>query len=245
MIKVLIVLITFIIASIFSFLLGKNGLNKVLFYLQRVWTLFCFNALFWVAIYIIPLLSLSIPEQDKISTPSILLAIASIILPFLTIFIGNKIITYNKDIINVKYKNIMYGISALIGSISLIVFAFRNRNIKDSNADGILQYLIAPVGLLLGELFPLSCLYSNKGMKDAFEDNFIENYFFKGSLGWFVLVFSVFLNVFIAFIFNSEKVIHFIDNLSNIAFILSIGLALALSPIPYILYEKRNVNYRP
>lgn len=237
--KILIVLIIFIITIIISFLLGKNGLNKVRFYIQRVWTLLCFNALFGVAIYIIPLLSLSIPDQNKISTPSIVLTVASLLLPFLTILVGNKIITYNKDIIDVKYKNIIYLISAVIGSVSLIVFAFRHRNIEERDANAILQYLVAPVGLLLGELFPLNCLYSNKGIKKALVKNLKENYAFKGALGWVTIVFSFALNVIILLIFNCENVEHFIDDLSNIMFVLAIGLSLALSPVPYILFERK------
>lgn len=237
--KALIVLITFIIASIFSFLLGKKGLNKVHVYIQRGWTLFCYNTLFWVAIYIIPLLSLSIPEQNKISIPSLVLTIASLLLPFLTILVGNKIITYNKDIIDVKYKNIIYLISAAIGAISLITFAIKHRDIEDSNANDILQYLAAPVGLLLGELFPLNCLYSNKGIKEALGDNLKENYAFKENFGWVTIVFSCALNVIILIIFNCESVEHFIDDLSNIMFVLAIGLSLALSPVPYILFERK------
>ena len=217
-------------------------MNKVHEQIKSLWALFCFNALFWFAIYFIPLFALSFPEKNTISIYSILLALASIILPFLTIFTGNKLITYNKDVIDIKYKNMMYGISALIGFISFMFFALGNRNIKDNNANDILQYLIAPVGLLLGELFPLSCLYSNKGVKAALKDNFEENYNIKGAFSWFVIAFSLALNVFIAFVFNSEKVVRFIDNPHNIAFILFIGLALALSPIPYILLKRRKTE---
>ena len=115
MIRALIVIITFIIASIISFFLGEKVINKAYEQIKRIWTIFCFNALFWFAIYVVPLFSLSIPDKDTISVASIILAIASIILPFLTIFVGNKLITYNKEIIDVKYKNIIYLISVIVG----------------------------------------------------------------------------------------------------------------------------------
>ena len=242
MIRALIVIITFIIASIISFFLGEKVINKVYEQIKRIWTIFCFNALFWFAIYVVPLFSLSIPDKDTISVASIILTIASIILPFLTIFVGNKLITYNKEIIDVKYKNIIYLISVIVGFGALLKFAWANRNIKDSNANDILQYLVAPMGLLLGELLPISCLYSNKGFITAFTDNVEENYSLKGrgAFGCFVVVFSIILNLIIFLIFNCESAMRFIDTTSNILFILGIGGALALSPVPYILIDKKH-----
>ena len=163
-------------------------------------------------------------------------------MPFLTIFVGNKLITYNKEIIDVKYKNIIYLISVIVGFGALLKFAWANRNIKDSNANDILQYLVAPMGLLLGELLPISCLYSNKGFITAFTDNVEENYSLKGrgAFGCFVVVFSIILNLIIFLIFNCESAMRFIDTTSNILFILGIGGALALSPVPYILIDKKH-----
>lgn len=208
------------------------------------------NFLFLFLIYFVPFITAKIPEdilekgyERDIRLNYILIALG-IAFPYLVLVIY-KALGYTKKFSLLKEQiNMIYSITLVFGFLSLLWFTFTGDSQKDISASIVSQYLVAPFGMLLGEIIPYDCFYSKDGLLYEIKNNFRDKFFFKGDSSdnqneyrkksAAVIILTLLSNIIVSLIFNNDTFMRKLDGYV----VTAVALGILLSPVPVLIIDK-------
>lgn len=122
--------------------------------------------------------------------------------------------------ININVKNCIYLWSTLCSFLFLFIFLIKtiigDKNTNFSDIDDFFAYLIAPLSIIVGNIFPLKCSYTTGKMLEEIKCNWQSEYSLENEdkeIIRYTQVITLITNLFIGSFFIIEKIEYVIDRL--------------------------------
>jgi len=206
------------------------------------WLIIHFSCICIFIVYYLPVLFYCFYKSVDCIILKILLLLFNVVSIYVVMWIMDSSLFKSKEkVLDTNIKNLIYLLTLIVAFITLVIFGLLNFGDLingDEDTDDFLEYMIAPLGALIGNIIPLKSVYSVKGAKKEIYENIEGEYFIekkedkKGE--YFIekkedkkrtYCITLSINAIIALFFIFDKLIYIWDNTYLVSIVLGIGIA--------------------
>lgn len=203
--------------------------------------IFFFNLICFFAVYWVPIIFFIITDRIPfVFAKLIVLIIEAFSINICFSLLNGLLVKKTQTDIETNVKNRIYLLTVIYAFTILLAFLIKTYinydNFAFDDVDDFFEYLIAPLTIIIGNLFPLKSSYSKEGMKTEIENNWKEEYSLQKvdrELIFYSLTISHITNIFWCSFFLTNKLEYGVDHLCIPIIIATIISAI----IMYILYR--------
>lgn len=192
--------------------------------------IFHFSCICIFIVYFLPALFYCFYKSADCIILKILLLLLNVVSIYVVMWIMDSSLFKSKEkTLDTNIKNLIYLLTLIVAFITLVIFGLLNFGDLingDEDTDDFLEYMIAPLGALIGNIIPLKSVYSVKGAKKEIYENIKGEYFIEkkeDKKRTYCITLSI--NTIIALFFIFEKLTSILDNTYLVSIVLGIGIA--------------------
>ncbi|WP_028517436.1 hypothetical protein [Ruminococcus flavefaciens] len=201
---------------------------------NRKWLIFHFSCICIFIVYYLPILFYCLYSRTDEAWLKIILLLFNIVSIYLAMIImDSRLFKPKEKSLDNNIKNYIYLLTLIAASIILVIFALLNIDTlkkNSSDADDFLEYMLAPLAALIGNIVPLKSMYSMNGVKAEVNTNkkseyFIENKKDKHNIWLITGVINCIIALFFFLGFYFEKISAVLDNIHIVSIVLGIAVS--------------------
>ena len=189
--------------------------------------IFHFSCICIFIVYFLPALFYCFYNSADCIILKILLLLLNVVSIYVVMWIMDSFLFKSKEkVLDTNIKNLIYLLTLIVAFIALAIFGLLNLKNGDDDTDDFLQYMIAPLGALIGNIIPLKSMYSVKGAKKEIFENIKSEYFIEKKEDKKIAYrITLFINAIIVFFFIFSQLTSILDNAYLVSIFIGIGVA--------------------